>query len=157
VARHARLSALGPDLLGEAPDLGEARERLKASGAAHIADALLAQRAVAGFGNVYKSELLFLLGVYPFTPVADVPDETIDALLARGRELLRVNVSEASVTGGSRFGRTTTGRLNPHERVWVYGRAGEPCFKCGTPVQSAGETGGRRTYWCASCQPRLRT
>src|SRR5690606_32802751 len=59
LARHARLSALGPDLLDGGSDLVEARERVKGSGAAHIADALLAQRAVAGLGNVYKSELLF--------------------------------------------------------------------------------------------------
>ncbi|MCC7042518.1 MAG: Fpg/Nei family DNA glycosylase [Acidobacteria bacterium] len=152
VARHPRLSVLGPDLLADAPDLVEARERMKVSGAAHIADALLAQQAVAGLGNVYKSELLFLLGVYPFTPVDDVPDETIDALLARGRTLLRLNVAEAPVAGGSRAGRVTTGRLNPDEKVWVYGRAGEPCFRCGTPIRSGSETGGRRTYWCPTCQ-----
>jgi endonuclease-8 len=151
VARHPRLSVLGPDLLADVPDLVEARERVKASGAAHIADALLAQQAVAGLGNVYKSELLFLLGVYPFTPVNGVPDETIDALLARGRDLLRLNVAEASVVG-SRAGRVTTGRLNPDEKVWVYGRAGEPCFRCGTPIRSETETGGRRTYWCPTCQ-----
>jgi endonuclease-8 len=151
-ARHPRLSLLGPDLLADAPDLVEARERVKGSGAAHIADALLAQQAVAGLGNVYKSELLFLLGVYPFTPVNRVPDATIDALLARGRDLLRLNVAEAPVAGGARPGRVTTGRLNPDEKLWVYGRAGGPCFRCGTPIQSRSETGGRRTYWCPTCQ-----
>jgi endonuclease-8 len=157
VKRHPRLSALGPDLLGDAPDLVEARERVKGAGAAHIADALLVQQAVAGLGNVYKSELLFLVGVYPFTPVAEVPDETIDALLAGGRDLLRLNVVEASLAGGSRLGRVTTGRLNPDEKVWVYGRANEPCFKCGTPIRSQSETGGRRTYWCPTCQARRRS
>lgn len=153
VLRHARLSALGPDLLGEAPDLGEARARVCATGAVHIADALLAQQAVAGIGNVYKSELLFLLGVYPFTPVVDVPDETIDALLARARQLLRLNAEESSFADVRRAGRVTTGRLNPREALWVYGRAGRPCFRCGSAVVSRSETGGRRTYWCPSCQP----
>jgi endonuclease-8 len=156
LARHPRLSALGPDLLGEAPDLVEARERMKGSSAAHIADALLAQQAVAGLGNVYKSELLFVLGVYPFTPVAGLSDDALDALLARGRDLLRLNVAEAPVAGGARAGRVTTGRLNPDEKVWVYGRAGEPCFRCGSSIRSESETGGRRTYWCPTCQPEGR-
>jgi len=154
VERDARLSALGPDLLSLEPDLVVARERIRASGASHIAEALLAQQAVAGLGNVYKSELLFLCGVYPFTAVSDVADETIDALLQRGVQLMRLNVAESPVAAGGRGGRVTTGRLNPREQLWVYGRAGEPCLKCGTPVRSEGETGGRRTYWCPSCQPK---
>lgn len=154
VERHARLSALGPDLLAdEAPDPVEMRARLRASGGSDIAAALLAQQAVAGIGNVYKSELLFLERLYPFTPLAAVTDETIDALLVRARRLLQFNVAESPVSGVQRFGRVTTGRLNPRERLWVYGRAGAPCFRCGTPVRSESETGGRRTYWCPSCQP----
>lgn len=153
VERHARLSALGPDLLSSEPDLVGARERIRASGADHIAEALLAQQAVAGVGNVYKSELLFLCGVYPFTAVSDVGDETLDELLQRGVQLMRLNIAESSVAGVGRAGRVTTGRLNPREQLWVYGRAGEPCLKCGTAVRSESETGGRRTYWCPSCQP----
>jgi endonuclease-8 len=154
VDRHPRLSTLGPDLLSPEPDLGAARERIRISGAPHVAAALLAQQAVAGLGNVYKSELLFLCGVYPFTRTADVSDETLDRLLQRGVQLMRINVAESSVVGPGRVGRMTTGRLNPREPLWVYGRAGEPCLKCGTPVRSESETGGRRTYWCPSCQPK---
>lgn len=152
VDRHARLSTLGPDLLADAPDLNDARERLKASGAAHIAAALLSQDAVAGIGNVYKSELLFLAGVFPFMSAGDVPDATIDLILVRARKLLQLNVTD-SVAGGGRAGRVTTGRLNPREPLWVYGRAALPCFRCGTAIESRSETGGRRTYWCPSCQP----
>lgn len=155
IDRHTRLSALGPDLLAEAPDMAEARTRVRASGARDIATALLSQHAAAGIGNVYKSELLFLERLYPFTPLASVSDETIDALLARARHLLQLNVAESPAAGGQRFGRVTTGRLNPRERLWVYGRAGEPCFRCGAPVRSESETGGRRTYWCPSCQPAI--
>ncbi len=153
VERHARLSALGPDLLAEAPDMADARTRLRASGAPDIASALLSQQAAAGIGNVYKSELLFLERLYPFTSLDAISDDTIDALLTRARQLLQLNVAESPAAGGQRFGRVTTGRLNPRERLWVYGRAGEPCFRCGTPVRSESETGGRRTYWCPSCQP----
>jgi len=154
LAHHPRLSALGPDLLSDDPNLAEARARLRAAGSRHIAEAILEQRAVAGLGNVYKSELLFLFGLHPFTPVADVSDEDIDRVLMRGRDLLRLNVSERTVAGASGHGRVTTGRLNPREQLWVYGRAGQPCFKCGTAIRSENETEGRRTYWCPSCQLR---
>jgi endonuclease-8 len=152
LVHHPRLSALGPDLLSPKVDLGEARARIRASGSRHIAEAILAQRSVAGLGNVYKSELLFLFGLHPYTPVANVPDETLDRLLLRGRELLKLNVAEHGVAGPSAHGRVTTGRLNPRESLWVYGRAGQPCFKCGTAIRSESETDGRRTYWCPSCQ-----
>lgn len=150
---HARLASLGPDLLAASPDLDEARRRIRASGAAHVADALLAQQAVAGLGNVYKSEVLFLESVYPFAPLAAVSDEAIDRLLARGRQLLRLNVAESAIVGPVRHRRTTTGRMNPGEPLWVYGRTGQRCRRCGARVQSRGETGGRRTYWCPGCQP----
>lgn len=149
---HARLAALGPDLLSSEPDLGQARDRIRASGAKHIAEAILAQRAVAGLGNVYKSELLFLFGLYPFTPVEDVPDETLDRLLRRGQDLLQLNVAERTVARAGGTSRITTGRLNPRQPLWVYGRAGQRCFKCGATIRSANEMDGRRTYWCPSCQ-----
>jgi len=153
LARHDRVTALGPDLLGEQVDLVEARRRIRQTPSRHIAEALLRQQSVAGFGNVFKSEVLFLCGVYPFSPVAALPDHTIDDLLARGRALIRLNVDERSVVGGASAGRITTGRLNPREKLWVYDRAGRPCLKCAGPVSSAMETDGRRTYWCPRCQP----
>jgi endonuclease-8 len=154
-AHHPRLTALGPDILSAEPDLNEARERMRGAGLRHVAEAILAQRAVAGLGNVYKSELLFICRVYPFAPVSELSDETLDRLLRRGQKLMQLNVAETTIAGGSGFGRFTTGRLNPRERLWVYGRGGLPCLKCGTPIQSASETEGRRTYWCPSCQPMI--
>jgi len=150
--RHARLNALGPDLLGEEMDLGEARRRIRTAPARHIAEALLRQQSMAGLGNVYKSELLFLCGVYPMTPMHEVPDAALDCLLTRARTLMRLNVQETSIVAGAGRGRITTGRLNPDESLWVYGRAGKPCLKCGTPISSASEPEGRRTYWCPGCQ-----
>jgi endonuclease-8 len=151
--RHARVRALGPDLLSGSFDRDEARKRLRETPARHIAEAILRQQSMAGLGNVYKSEVLFLCGVDPRTPVADVADATMDCLIDRGRALIKLNVSERSIAGPSGHGRVTTGRLNPAERLWVYGRAGKPCLKCGTPILSATETEGRRTYWCPACQP----
>lgn len=153
LARHARLNALGPDLLADDLDVDEARRRLRAAPARHIAEALLRQQSVAGLGNVYKSELLFLCGVDPFAPVDTMPDAALDCLLTRGQALIRLNVEERSVVGGASAGRLTTGRLNPREKLWVYDRAGQPCRRCATPIRSAMETDGRRTYWCPACQP----
>jgi endonuclease-8 len=152
LARHDRVNALGPDLLDPDVDLAEARRRIREAPARHIAEALLRQQSVAGLGNVFKSEVLFLCGVYPFTPVADVSDAALDALLTRGRALIRLNVQEGALVGGGTAGRVTTGRLNPREKLWVYDRAGAPCRTCAGVISSAMETDGRRTYWCPACQ-----
>ena len=150
--RHARLAALGPDLLSPEFDSDEARRRLRDTPARHIAEALLRQQSMAGLGNVFKSEVLFLCGVHPFAAVADVTDETLSCLIERGCQLIKLNVDEHTIVGGL-SGRNTTGRLNPRERLWVYGRANQPCLRCGAPVSSSAETDGRRTYWCPGCQP----
>lgn len=150
--RHARITALGPDLLSHIFDPVEARKRLRDTPARHIAEAILRQQSMAGLGNVFKSEVLFLCQVDPQTPVMAVDDSTLDCLIDRGRALIQLNVSEHSIVGMQSQGRVTTGRLNPAEKLWVYGRAGKPCFKCGTAIRSATETEGRRTYWCPTCQ-----
>lgn len=149
---HPRVSALGPDLLSPAFDPAEAARRIRAAPSRHIAEALLRQQAMAGLGNVFKSELLFLCKIHPFTPVAAVSDDGLTCLIERGRKLIALNVTERAIAGGAGGGRTTTGRLNPRERLYVYGRGGEPCLKCGTKIESRSETEGRRTYWCPSCQ-----
>lgn len=146
--RHKRLAALGPDLLSASADLDEARSRLRTTPARHIAEALLVQQSIAGLGNVFKSELLFLCRVHPFDPVSRVSDAMLDCLIERGQALMTLNVR-----ADARGGRVTTGRLNPREGLWVYGRPGKPCFKCGTLISSMTETEGRRTYWCPACQP----
>jgi endonuclease VIII len=151
--RHRRLSALGPDLLSDAFDPHEARRRLRDTPSRHIGEAILRQQCMAGLGNVFKSEVLFLCRVHPFRPVTDLTDEVLDCLIERGRALMRLNVDERAIAAGSGNSRITTGRLNPRERLWVYGRANRPCLKCGSAIASASETEGRRTYWCPTCQP----
>lgn len=153
VDRHPRLSALGPDLLSETFDREEARRRLRDAPARHIAEAILRQQSMAGLGNVFKCEVLFACGVNPFLDVAAVTDGALDCLIDRGRALIRMNVAENTVATPAAGGRITTGRLNPRERLWVYGRTGKPCFTCGTAIRSRAETEGRRTYWCPVCQP----
>jgi endonuclease-8 len=145
MARHAQLRSLGPDLLADDFDADEARRRLRAQDAAPIADVLLSQHVVAGIGNEFKSEILFLTRVFPFTRTAALADAQLDEMLAIARKVMTVSV---------RVGRRTTrSSLNPNERLWVYGRGGKPCFRCGTTIK-ARKTGdaARITYWCPTCQ-----
>ncbi len=122
--------------------------RLAAAGPRAIGDVLLDQRVAAGIGNVFRSELLFLAGVHPRTSAGTLSLEQRVALVERAVVLLRAN---ARVGAGRRV---TTGRLSPHEALWVYQRTGQPCRRCGTPIASAAEAPlTRRVYWCPRCQP----
>jgi endonuclease VIII len=155
LARHAALTQLGPDLLADAFDAAEAVARMRARGAEPIAEVLLNQRVLAGIGNVYKSEVLFACGVHPFAAVSMLADETLEALVTTARRLLRLNVT-AGVAPMTTYGglRRTTGRGDPRARLWVYGRARQPCRRCGTPVRARKHgLDARLTYWCPRCQP----
>jgi len=148
LARSEPLQSLGPDLLADDFDTEEALKRMCEQGDAAVADVLLAQRVVAGIGNVFKSEVLFLARVHPFTPAAQVSDADRRNILAIARKVMRVSVHLGT--------RTTRSSLDPRGRLWVYGRGGKPCRRCGTPIQ-AKKTGdaARITYWCPQCQPAL--
>ena len=133
---------LGPDLLGPDWDRDEAVRRLSAEPDRPIGEALLDQRNLAGIGNVYKAEVLFLRGLSPWQPAGDVTD--LGALADLAKRLLEANKE--------RFGHITTGSMRRGEEHWVYGRRGRPCRRCGTPIRSAGQQ-DRITFWCPSCQP----
>lgn len=135
---------LGPDPLGADWDPVEAARRLGAD-ARSIHVALLDQRNVAGFGNEYAAELLFLRGILPTTPTAEVD---VAALIDLGARTIRANRDRAD--------RTFTGVTRPGQSTWVYSRAGRPCRRCGTPIrkgsQGADPTRERVTFWCPNCQ-----
>ena len=157
VDKHPELREIGPDLLSDAFDETEALRRTRGRPDALIADALLNQRLLAGIGNVYKSEVLFICRVDPFAAVATLDDGTLTRLIATARRLLRANVQEglAPMTTYAGF-RRTTDRSDPTQRLWVYGRGGKPCRKCGTPIASAKRgLDARSTYWCPACQPMV--
>src|SRR5690606_26238440 len=98
--------------------------RLRASGDRPAADALLDQRVMAGIGNVYKSEVLFLCGIYPFAAVSTLTDEQLAPIIETARRLLRANVTPGRPPMTTYSGmRRTTGRDDPSARLWVYGRA----------------------------------
>jgi endonuclease-8 len=152
--RDDAIQALGPDLLDPEVDLDEAVRRVQALGDVPLGEALLTQRAVAGIGNVFKSEVCFEARLSPFAPVSSLDLPTLRAVLEIARRQMRVNVP----AGADRAfpqppGRRTTGRMNPAEGLWVYGRAGEPCRRCGTPILLR-KTGveARLTYYCPRCQ-----
>ncbi|AJT64008.1 DNA-formamidopyrimidine glycosylase family protein [Streptomyces chattanoogensis] len=137
---------LGPDLLGPDWDPAEALRRLLADPGRPLGEALLDQRNLAGIGNVYKSELCFLLRASPWLPVGRLPDPERAPALAR--KLLEANKRRPA--------RITTNSARPDRRLWVYGRAGRPCPRCGTPVRTADQDPAadeRVTYWCPACQP----
>ena len=148
------IQGLGPDLLDPAVDLDDAVRRLRALGDVPLGEALLTQRAVAGIGNVFKSEVCFEAGLSPFVPVSSLDDGTLQAVLEIARRQMRLNVPADSGGIPQPPGRRTTGRMNPAEGLWVYGRAGDPCRRCGTPI-SLKKTGveARLTYYCGRCQP----
>ena len=118
-----------------------------------VADVLLDQRVVAGIGNVFKSEILFLAGIDPFTPVAALTDADLERLVGISRDQLAANVMTRSQTLSLAIGRRTTRSLDPNAKLWVYGRGGKPCRRCGTMIQMK-KTGldARLTYWCPTCQ-----
>jgi endonuclease VIII len=143
---HRAVGHLGPDLLGPDWDLDEALGRLRLEPVRSIAEALLDQRNLAGIGNIYKNETLFVAGVNPWTKVRDVPDladvvTTAQRLLSSGKEHWA-----QSTTGTTARGRTS----------WVFSRGGQPCRQCGRRIRSGllGPPGEERfTYWCPGCQP----
>jgi endonuclease VIII len=136
---------LGPDILGPDWDLAEALRRLQERPDEQIGVALLDQRNLAGIGNLYKVESLFLLGVHPWTRVADVPDLT--ALVERARTLMRANLHHPQQN-------TTGDRRRGHDH-WVFGRRAKPCRRCGTAIllgEQGPATQERVTWWCPTCQ-----
>jgi endonuclease-8 len=152
VAAHPRLAALGPDLCRPDADLGDAVARLGGLPPdSEIGTALLDQRVACGVGNVYKSETLFACRVNPFTAVGDLPEPVRRGVLETAARLLRANLAGGPRTTVAGVGESHPGR---GRGLAVYGRAGRPCRRCGTPVrrQRQGES-GRLTYWCPSCQP----
>ena len=134
---------LGPDLLGPDWDPAEAVRRLAADPDRNLGLALLDQTNLAGIGNVYRSEVLFLFGLSPSAPVSRAKD--LERLVTRAQQLLFAN--------RERTERTTTGDTAPGRRTWVYGRRrGARCLRCGTPIRRQ-ELEERPVYWCPSCQP----
>lgn len=146
---HAVVGHLGPDLLSDewGPELAdEALRRLESVPAAEIGTALLDQRNLAGLGNLWRCEVLFLRGINPYQQVGNVLE--LPRLIALSQQLMHAN--------RERGGQTATGSLRRGESNYVYARAGQPCRRCRTPILKADQGDppySRETYWCPRCQP----
>ena len=152
--RHRPLASLGPDLLGDF-DAAKALQLARAQGARPMHEVLLDQRVIAGLGNVYKSEVLFLSRIHPDTPAAAVGQAEWLELFDLAGTLLRANVAVSAGAGIQTYRglRRTTGRMRPEDRLWVYSRGGRPCRTCGTSIASRKDGDAARvTYWCPTCQ-----
>lgn len=140
------LGHLGPDLLGADWDVDEAVRRLQADPQRSIGDALLDQRNLAGIGTIYRAEILFLQGINPRTPVVDVTN--LRRLCTRVRQLMISNRERSAII--------TTGVQRRGGELWVYGRGGRPCRRCGTMImveEFGPEQQERLSFWCPHCQP----
>ena len=142
-ALEQRLEGLGPDVLADEFDTSEFVRRARlGEGQKSISEVLLDQQVIAGIGNVYKSEILYLEKVNPKRPVAECDDSVLVSIAERAVKVMGPNVGRS---------RSTTGGLEPGRPTWIYGRGGEACRRCGTRIASD-EHGGRITYWCPGCQ-----
>ncbi len=144
-AESDAIGHLGPDVLAPDFDRELALANLARDPGLPVFVALHDQRNLAGFGNEYVNEVLFLCRIDPHTPAAEVD---LGRIVDRGVELIRAN--------RDRIERTFTGSLRPGEGHWIFSRAGRPCRRCGTPIRESalGEpTRERRTFWCPTCQP----
>lgn len=149
LTRQEDFRRIGPDLLQANFDDEEALRRMKRRGDREIADVLLNQRVVAGIGNVFKSEVLFATGVSPFCKVSELSETTLRALLKNARAQMLQNVGPDAAPS-----RRTMRSLDRRQLLWVYGRGGQPCRRCGTKIAYRKQgPNARGTYWCPKCQP----
>lgn len=157
LVRDTRIPVSAMDVLSAEFDAEAAVLRVLGRGNEEIGDVLLHQHVMAGVGNVFKSEICFVTGLNPFRLVATLTREQVAAEVAAARRLVGANVLEDSgdtiVTYGGR-GRRTTHETDPGASLWVYGRNGEPCRRCGERIRRRIQgPDARVTFWCQGCQP----
>lgn len=150
--RDAILDRLGPDPIprNAKPDVMLAKcERSRRS----IGELLMDQSVVAGIGNVYRAEVLFVNGVHPLTPGRSCGEPTLRALWATAQGMLRDGVRAGRIVTVPReeSGVPPGRRIPRSEATYAYKR--ERCLRCGTEI-ARDDMAGRTVYWCPVCQPR---
>ena len=162
--RKSSVPKLGPDILSDSYTAQFGLDALRARAKSHpddeIANVLLNQRVLAGLGNVYKSEVAFAAHVHPFRHMSTITDAEMLQMADVSQRYMRANVLDgSSATGGDGIvtytgNRRTTNNANEKNRLWVYGRRGQECRRCGALVEYRKQgPGARSTYWCPDCQP----
>jgi endonuclease-8 len=158
--RSSQVPKLGPDILSDEFSVEGGIARLAAYASenpeAEIAVVLLNQRVLAGLGNVYKSEVAFAAGVNPFRPMHTITAKEMEVMVDVSQRYMKANVVDGAGDGIVTYSgnRRTTHAMDREERLWVYGRQGQECRRCGAIVmmRKQGEQ-ARSTYWCPECQP----
>ena len=158
--RKSGVRKLGPDVLSDGYTADIGFEALRGRAASHpddeIGNVLLNQRVIAGLGNVYKSEVAFAARVHPFRRMSTITPDEMRQMADVVQRYMKANVLDGSGDGIVTYGgkRRTTHSANREERLWVYGRRGLECRRCGGTIEYRKQgPGARPTYWCPECQP----
>lgn len=148
------LARLGPDPILDPRDGPERLAATLARRTIPIGKAIVDQSLLAGLGNVYRAEILFLAGVHPFTPARDVESGVIATLWKLSVEELRAGERSGRIVTvrPDEVGATSRSKLTRDQRLYAYKRRGRPCHRCGTAITSA-DIDGRHIWWCTRCQP----
>ncbi len=164
LARYSQVPKLGVDILSEGYSTASGVEALRTYGTQHpeaeVGVTLLNQRVMAGLGNVYKSEVPFAAGVNPFRQMRTLTERELENMAEVAGRYMRANINDGSGSNNTdgivtySGNRRTTHSMNAGDRLWVYGRQGQECRRCGALVmmRKQGEQ-VRSTYWCPQCQP----
>jgi endonuclease-8 len=158
--RSATVPKLGVDVLGGSYSVDAGAKALieyaRSHPEAEIANVLLNQRVIAGLGNVYKSEVAFAAGVHPFREMRTLTNRELERLAEAAQCFMKANVRGGKGDGIVTYSgnRRTTRAMDRSDRLWVYGRRGQECRRCGATIEMRRQgTGARSTFWCPSCQP----
>jgi formamidopyrimidine-DNA glycosylase len=117
---------------------------------APIKAAILDQRTVAGMGNIYADEALWRARVHPLRPAGDLAPDEVRRLHRAVRRALEIGIARQGATLRD-YAQPDGRRGSMQLEFRVYGRGGEPCWRCGTPIEKT-RVGGRGTWYCPSCQ-----
>lgn len=143
------VAKLGADPLRRNPDVAGARARFGATNQP-VGAVLLDQRIIAGLGNIYRAEILFLCGIHPDRPASKLDDAEFEAIWAESVRLLRIGVRTGRIitTDPEEIGRPRS-RMRPDDTLYVYHR--EHCRRCGTAIRTT-VLAGRPIQYCPTCQ-----
>ena len=149
LAAHPKLNALGPDVMAPRFDRDEAARRVAAQGEREIGDTILDQRVMAGLGNIFKSEALFLAGIHPQRTSESVARAELERAWD---EIIPIMFREVHKRGATKTAPPDLQEAGHWH--WVYGRSRRPCLRCETPVRSIRQGALQRaTFFCPTCQP----
>jgi endonuclease-8 len=158
--RSSQVPKLGVDVLGDEYSVEAGVRAMRERAASHPEDevgvVLLNQRVMAGLGNVYKSEVPFAAGVNPFRQMRTLTAREMEKMAEVAQKYMKANVAEGTGEGIVTYSgnRRTTHSMHAGDRLWVYGREGEECRRCGAAIMMRKQGAQvRSTYWCPECQP----